>query len=67
MPGDTFRCFCERYRELEETCYRASVAQRAERGRFRGRYTVPAPLLKKLDLDEALERLHERFFGPLRT
>jgi len=64
MTQSIYRLFCEKYLELEETCYRAAVSSRASKGRFRGRYTVPAPLLKKLDLDRALEDLYERFFGP---
>lgn len=55
-----------RYVELSEQCYRVSVSRHDERGRFRrghpGRRPHPA-LLKKSDLDRALERLHQRFFG----
>lgn len=55
-----------RYLELAESCYRVSVSHHDERGRFRkghrGRRIHPA-LLKKVDLDHALERVYERFFG----
>jgi len=61
-----WKTLSEKYLELEETCYRAAVSTRAGRGRFRGRYTVPAPLLKKIDLDRALLNLYLRFFGDLK-
>jgi hypothetical protein len=63
MAQCIWKSFSEKYAELEETCYRAAVSTRDDRGRFRGRYRVPAPVLKKVDLDQALERLYERFFG----
>ena len=64
MAGNIWKAFCREYRELEETCYRAAVAGRGERGKLRGRYRLPPPLLKKMDLDAALERLYARFFEP---
>ncbi len=55
-----------RYLELSEACYRVSVSRHDERGHFRkghaGRKTHPA-LLKKVDLDQTLEQVYERFFG----
>ena len=65
MKQSIWKTFCDKYQELEETCYRTSVAGRAERGRFRGRYKLPTPLVKKLDLDLALAELYERFFGQI--
>lgn len=63
MAQEILHALCEKYRELEESCYRAAVAGRSEHGRLGGRYRLPAPLLKKLDLDQALEGLYGRFFG----
>ena len=55
-----------RYLELSEACYRVSVSQHDERGRFRkghvGRRPHPA-LVQKVDLDQTLEQVYERFFG----
>ncbi len=65
MAQDIWRVFYDKYLELQETCYRSAVAGRGGGGRLRGRYTVPAPLLKKLDLDAALAELYEKFFGPV--
>ena len=58
--------FIRKYRELEELCYRVTVGLRDARGRFRRRRPTPevsAALLKKIDLDRALVRLCDRFFG----
>ncbi len=63
MPEGILRLLCRKYAELEEACYRAATASRSSRGRLRGRYALPDPLVRKLDLDEALERLVDRFFG----
>ncbi len=54
-----------KYEELAETCYRVSVAFHDERGRFRPghRSRVHPALMKKVDLDRALLRVYERFFG----
>ena len=55
----------EKYRELEELCYRASVSQQRRAGRWRRQPqppTVSPELLKKVDLDRALAALYARFF-----
>ena len=55
-----------RYAELSALCYRAATSPRDEYGRFqRGRvYRRPhSVVLKKIDLDVALERVYQRFFG----
>ena len=64
MTESIWKAFRAKYRELEESCYRASVASRAPQGRLRGRYRLPAPLMKKLSLDQKLEEIYENFFGP---
>lgn len=55
-----------KYLELSAACYRVATAVHDERGRFRrghpGRRVHPA-VLKKIDLDEALARVYQRFFG----
>ena len=54
------------YQELEGMCYRVAIGMRDARGRFRRHPRSPrasALLLKKIDLDRALLRLCERFFG----
>jgi len=56
-----------RYEALADTCYRVSVSRHDERGRFRRGHRARRPhpaLVKKVDLDRALERLYEKFFGP---
>ena len=56
-----------KYVELSATCYRAATAARKPDGRFRrGHRKIgpPPAVLKKIDLDEALERVYQRFFGP---
>jgi hypothetical protein len=63
MSQTLFQHFCTKYAELEETCYRAAVAGRSPHGRLRGRYTVPAPLVKKMDIDRALAGIYQKFFG----
>ena len=55
-----------KYLELSAVCYRAATASRNEHGRFRRgrRASQPHPaILKKIDLDEALDRVYQRFFG----
>lgn len=56
-----------KYVELADISYRVSVATHDKHGRFqkghRGRRVHPA-LLKKVDLDRALERVYRRFFDP---
>ena len=55
----------EKYRELEEQCYRASVSQQRRAGRWRKRpqpATVSPELMKKVDLDRALAILFHHFF-----
>jgi len=55
-----------KYLELSAACYRVATAVHDERGRFRrghpGRRVSPA-VLKKIDLDKALDRVYQRFFG----
>lgn len=55
-----------KYLELSALCYRAATASHDQRGRFqRGRSggrSHPA-VIKKIDLDEALDRIYQRFFG----
>jgi hypothetical protein len=55
-----------RYLELEEACYRVSVVFHDQYGRFQKGHRVRRPhpaLVKKVDLDAALSRVYERFFG----
>jgi len=55
-----------KYLELSAVCYRAATASHDERGRFRrGRVAnrLHPAILKKIDLDEALDRVYQRFFG----
>lgn len=55
------------YRYLADTCYRVSVTQHDDRGRFRRRHQARTPhpvLLKKIDLDRDLARVYRKFFGP---
>ena len=55
-----------KYEELAAVCYRAAQATHDERGRFRRGRAAGKPhpaLLKKIDLDAALEQVYRRFFG----
>ncbi len=55
-----------RYAELSALCYRATTSPRDEYGRFqRGHASrrTHAVVVKKIDLDVALERVYQRFFG----
>jgi|GEM_PF-2320933 len=56
-----------RYVELSAACYRVSVSCHDERGRFKKGHRSRSPhasLVKKIDLDRALARVYEQFFGP---
>jgi len=58
--------FTARYRELEARCYRTNVSVHRPEGRRRRdpvEQQVSSAMLKKMDLDRALARLYDRFFG----
>jgi hypothetical protein len=64
--GEVLTRLVRRYQELSAVCYRAATASRDERGRFRRGRRGGGPhaaLLKKIDLDLALEQVYRRFFG----
>jgi hypothetical protein len=66
VTNSLLRRLAARYRELEERCYRTSVAtHRRDRPQQRDpmEAQVSAALLKKMDLDRALAALYDRFFG----
>ena len=55
----------EKYRQLEEQCYRTAVSQTHRAGRFQRaaqRNVTGHELAKKIDLDHALSALYAKFF-----
>ena len=64
--GEILPRLVRKYQELSTTCYRAATASRDEHGRFRRGHRGGKPhaaLVKKIDLDLALEQVYRRFFG----